>query len=41
MQTIIEYIKLFGMTVVYTLGQAICFGVVLPTWALTIHFAKE
>ena len=34
MQTIIEYIKLLGMTVVYTLGQAIAFGIVLPLWAV-------
>ena len=35
--TIIEYIKLLGMTLVYTIGQAFAFGIVLPLWAILIQ----
>ena len=35
-KTILEYIKLLGMTVVYTAGQAICFWVLLPIIAKAI-----
>jgi len=43
MSTIREYIKMIGMTVVYTLGQAVAFGVVLPLWAFAagLEFTKE
>lgn len=30
---ILEYIKLLGMAVVYTAGQAICFWILLPLLA--------
>lgn len=38
MHTIIENIKLLGMTVVFTLGQAVCFNVILPAWLLALRF---
>lgn len=34
MQTIIEYIKLLGMTVVFTVGQVIGFYIVVPLWSV-------
>lgn len=37
---ILEYIKLLGMTIVFTLGQAIAFGIVLPLWAVLINADK-
>ena len=39
-QLIKEYIKLLGMTVVFTLGQAFAFGIVLPLWAVLINAEK-
>ena len=41
MNKIIEYVKLLGMTVVYTAGQAIAFWVVLPVWYALINNKKD
>lgn len=40
MQTLIEYIKLLGMTVVYVVGQAIALNVVPFLWPVYNEIAK-
>lgn len=41
MSTIREYIKMIGMTVVFTLGQALAFWVVLPLWGGAYEMEKQ
>ena len=41
MRTIIERIKLLGMTAAFTAGQVLAFWFILPAWAAIIYLSEN